>query len=143
MTKNTNWETKKQSLTTKDKNFIYVIAFSLLIVVSLFFYFKLQVNWLNKEIATLKTFDVKSDKADTKVFESRLSNLESKYIDVLSSKDTINWWISILTFLIPVTLWFFVYQKWKLEEKAENEFEKVKNMMEEAKKKIENLDKIA
>ncbi len=129
-----------EKLSAYKRNFIIIsVIYWIILIVNIYFFVT-----LNSKINTIKTnFNgLIFIKNDNELYENRLTSLESKYIDVLSSKEIINTWLTILTVLLPVVLWLFVYQKWKMENKAENEVEKVEKLMKEATDKINNLDKI-
>lgn len=120
--------------------FYFII--SLVLFLWLLYWWNNEINKLNQRVNYCQSVQWTWAVSNNQVFEKRLENLEGKYIDVLASKDTINFWLVVLTVLLPVSLWFFVYQKGKFEEKAEQELDKVEKKMQEARVKINSLDKI-
>lgn len=121
----------------------YIVIMLFVLFVWVIIFYNSKINSFKKDYSICSQTIISWDNIDTKIFDTRLSNLEGKYIDVLSSKETINFWLTFFTVFLTVSIWFFVYQKWKFEEKAESELNRVKELLNKAEEKIKNLDKNA
>lgn len=131
----------------KDKNIyiVMIILFIFTLIISVFL--RLQIKSSNDNISKFKTEILKENQTCNSInwnnpYDKRLENIEQKYIDVYASSQTINFWITIFSILIPIIIWIGIYQKWKFEDEARKELEKVREFAEKTRDKIDNIDKI-
>lgn len=89
-----------------------------------------EIPELRKQIWELSIENINISEEEKTIFETRFLNIENKYIDVLASKDTINFWLAVIWILIPFTLWYTIYQKWKTMEMADNEMKEIRKIKE-------------
>lgn len=140
---------KKEEGNSGDKKEYWFLALIILtIIVFVWFYHIIfyEFSEIRKEINNVYKYSnilILEWTNDTKIFSNRLSNLESKYIDVISSKETINFWLSLLLFFIPVLLWYTVFQRNKMLKEAESDLNKINKLKESAESKIKEAEEKA
>lgn len=128
----------------KSKLFLWIIfsiwVIAIIIFNSFIFYYLLnKINTQNSYIIKNSTFCYEKDNNSKDILEKRVENLEQKNIDIFASTQTINFWMTFFAILLPLMLWFFIYQKWKFEDKAEKELDEVKKDKKEALEEISKL----
>ena len=117
--------------------------FAMLLVIILWLNFVLYID-IKQDISAAQSniaSYITLPQEKTEIFMKRFENLEWKYIDVLASKETINWWFTILTILIPVTMWYTLFEKNKMMRKWEEEIEKIEQLKKDADTEIKDLKK--
>lgn len=143
--KNNNQESLNKNDFLKSNLFLWIIVWLWVIAIIIlntfiFYYLSNKIDIQNDYIIKNSTFCYEKDNDLKDVLEKRVENLEQKNIDIFASTQTINFWMTFFAILLPLMLWFFIYQKWKFEDKAEKELEKMKNLKEKAENIIVRLD---
>lgn len=135
----------KEIFSKKYVSFFNLIILGMCIFVPTYlinFYELPKINWeiykLNEKI---NSNIIISNNLNSNVYSKRLENLESKYIDVMASKDTINFWLTLLLVLSPVILWYTVYHKNRIIELATKELKEIRFIKESAEEKIKEAEK--
>jgi len=125
---------------------IFMLFFLLLIILWPIYWTNfVEIRSLKVEIQELKLQNkiTETDKKSEQIFAQRINNLESKYIDVIASKDSINFWMTFLLVVFTVWIWWTWWSKRNFEKTAKEELKEITDAKEKALEKIENIDKIA
>lgn len=125
---------------------IFMLFFLLLIILWPIYWTNfVEIRNLKIEIQELKLLN-KANEVNEKyeqIFAQRINNLESKYIDVVASKDSINFWMTFLLFVFTVWIWWTWWSKRNFEKTAKEELKEISDAKEKVLEKISNIEKIA
>jgi hypothetical protein len=87
------------------KNIKYITDWIVVLIISIFLILSILLNYFFlkdlKENYFISSKIVVVSENDSEVFSKRFENLENKYIDIIASKESINFWFTILSILTP------------------------------------------
>jgi len=134
------FEKFKKELNKNNKK--YITDWIVVLIISIFLIWALLLNYFFlkdlKENYFISSKNTIITEWDSEVFAKRFENLELKYIDIVASKESINFWFTILSILAPFIIWYSLYERGKMKRDMEKEINDLNNKIESTEIKLKN-----